>query len=564
MDRNRIIKRLKDTEIVPDGRRTVYTVQRELGRGGNGAAFALAGGRGEQVVKFYIPPDARDLDDSAYKRFQREVELASRLSHPYVIRAQGVGVAPLGSYKLPYYVMPKAGETLRSLIPDAANPDVTMRNVRVWLRACLGVSYLHHLGIVHRDLKPENILLFPKSRPRISDFGIAQVAPGFVEWSQLTVKEERLLNRDYYAPEQRFGDATEVDHRADIYALGCILYELVSGIAPVRPSMPSLREVSDELKPLESIFRKMTAHVPARRYPHLESVIEDTMWAVREMGVAQPAATGMETTRQTLRKCLLSKNAAIQMNAMTIAEELGDESLPILHECTGHRRVDVACAAYGILGELRREESLRVLVAGLYGIPRRRELDFPVSEAASRALSQCTDQQRLRALSLIKKKVRPKDLDIVIGGLDTKEVYARLLYLYEEGLLYHGFAGEGLALLVRVNSERAWPLVRDKMKSRHGLYNWVVTRYFLPHFEAARQAAIVDHLVSTASGDSMEEILDAIPKTSLPTGEQLRGIEDLVERARTEIRKDAERKAFLKKARDLSDELMRYEAYRSE
>lgn len=84
MDRNRVIKKLRSLTIAPEGKRTSYRVQKELGRGGNGAAFIVkSDGKGKDLVaKFYVPPDSRDLDDAAMKRFQHEITLVARMNHP--------------------------------------------------------------------------------------------------------------------------------------------------------------------------------------------------------------------------------------------------------------------------------------------------------------------------------------------------------------------------------------------------------------------------------------------------------------------------------------------------
>src|SRR4051812_41959287 len=105
MDRDRIIHELHDLKVKAH-RRTVLTLENELGRGGNGVVFSTIGKK-DTVAKIYIPPDSRDLDNAAFKRFEREIDLVTRVDHPFVIRAQGTGVIEVGAYHLPYYLMPK-------------------------------------------------------------------------------------------------------------------------------------------------------------------------------------------------------------------------------------------------------------------------------------------------------------------------------------------------------------------------------------------------------------------------------------------------------------------------
>ncbi len=272
MDRNRIIKALSSLKIKAEGARTEFVVAKELGRGGNGAAFVVKSPKRELVAKFYVPPDSRDLDQNALKRFQREMQLTTTINHPYVVRSEGTGTVHVGSYQIPFYLMRRATGTMREMVPASfALPDLG-KLLRTFTRVLQGVSCLHHLGIVHRDLKPENVLLFD-GVPRIADLGIAHVAPGFMNWSQLTVPKEQLMNRDYYAPEQRHGDATKVDHRADIYALGCMLYEFVSGISPTRPNLPPLEEFHRALAFLDKVLARMMAHRPDSRYQTIDAAI---------------------------------------------------------------------------------------------------------------------------------------------------------------------------------------------------------------------------------------------------------------------------------------------------
>lgn len=328
MDRARIIKQIAKSKIKAEGKRTSLAVGKMLGQGGNGVVFIVKSAKRELVAKFYVPPDSRDLDNAAYKRFQREIELATRISHPFVVPSKGTGVVSIGAYKFPFYLMPRAEGTLRQLVPSSFEFKELGMRLRVFTRALAGVCYLHHLGITHRDLKPENILLYAHNTPKVADLGIAHVAPGFVNWSRLTVPKERLMNWDYYAPEQRHGDATKVDHRADIYALGCILYELLSGISPTRPNLPPLSTLHLQLAHIDSMFRKMTAHSPSKRYQHLDEVADELMWILIHIGIPTEAPSSDEEEKKKLVKYLRSTNSATQERALEVAYKLGHKALP--------------------------------------------------------------------------------------------------------------------------------------------------------------------------------------------------------------------------------------------
>ena len=93
----------------------------------------------------------------------------------------------------------------------ASGPDTLERRLRIFVRAALGVATLHSHGIVHRDVKPENILISKEGTPWVADLGIARISAQLATTGVKTIASERLRNQDYYAPEQRFGKATDVD-----------------------------------------------------------------------------------------------------------------------------------------------------------------------------------------------------------------------------------------------------------------------------------------------------------------------------------------------------------------
>jgi eukaryotic-like serine/threonine-protein kinase len=264
VDRDRLIAKMCSEPIQWD--QETLTVQNELGRGGNGVALLCRDGADTDLVaKVYVPSDKRDLDERALERFENEIKLCASLNHPHVVRSLGSGTVRIGAYVLPFYVMPPAATTLRAEIGKAVDAAAVSRIARIFLQASLGVSCLHSHHVVHRDLKPENILLSRQSTPWIADLGIAHIDPDFVSVSLRTIAAEKLLNRDYYAPEQRFGSADAVDARVDIYALGCILYELFVGYPPVRKDSPPAASINKAFAALDPVIDRMTAYDPAAR-----------------------------------------------------------------------------------------------------------------------------------------------------------------------------------------------------------------------------------------------------------------------------------------------------------
>jgi hypothetical protein len=359
---------------------------------------------------------------------------------------------------------------------------------------------------VHRDLKPENILLF-KDTPKVADLGIAHIAPGFIDWSQLTVSEEHLMNRDYYAPEQRHGDATKVDHRADIYALGCILYEIVSGISPTRPNLPPLKEFHRDLAPLDAILSRMIAHRPEDRYGSIDAAFDDLVWALVHTRIPTSGPSTDEDEKKELIKLLTSANAANQSRAIEPAMRLGTKAMAVLHEHVGHRRLDVAMASYRLLGEIGDESSLPYLIAGLY--PRRtgKRPQFPTGEYAAAAMRNYPATVRLRALERISDVVRPEDIAKVIDDLEPSVSYDRLLGLYRGKKFYPDWDEHaGLSLLVRVDQDRTWPIVHDLLSGGRNVYSWMIFRDIYPLVNTQRQQMIIEHYLSDPEALSSWEL----------------------------------------------------------
>lgn len=550
MDRNRIIKALSKASIKATGGRTTFRVGAELGRGGNGATFVVRSVKRELVAKFYVPPDSRDLDQAAFKRFEREMQLAGDVAHPFVVRAEGVGTVQVGSYHIPFYLMHRASGTLRGLVPKSFVLSDLQERLQAFTRSMQGVSYLHHRGIVHRDLKPENILLF-SGTPKIADLGIAHVAPSFANVSQLTVPKEQLMNRDYYAPEQRHGDATKVDHRADIYALGCILYEIITGISPTRPNLPPLEEFHKDMAPLDSIIKKMTAHAPIRRYQDIDSALDELLWALLHIGIPTTGPSTHEDDKKDLLRLLKSTNAENQAKAIEPAMRLGVEALPLLHEQIGNSRLDVAIAAYRILGEIGSETSIAYLTAGLY--PRRtaKKPNFATGQPAAQALRNYPLSVRLAVLDSIQDQVRPEDVALLVDDIDHDESYPRLAKLYGDKRFYEDWGERGgLSLMLRIDEDKSWPLVEEIMSGTENFYSFMVFREIYPHIGESHKRQIVDYYLDrpqSLSSWELPRVLDAVITGPFSTDYVLECIDRIRQMSEGVFKRYTERGEFLAK-----------------
>ncbi len=203
-----------------------YALVREIGRGGMGTVYLAerADGTFEKRVALKVIRRGLDTDD-VLERFARERHVLARLDHPGIARLLDGGTTDDGR---PYFVMEYVeGEPLVDYC-DARGLDVEAR-LRVMIAVSEAVQYAHQNLVVHRDLKPSNILVTASGQPKLLDFGIARMLTPDAD--DATRTEARRLTPAYAAPEQERGDA--VTTAADVYALGVLLYELLTGHRPV-------------------------------------------------------------------------------------------------------------------------------------------------------------------------------------------------------------------------------------------------------------------------------------------------------------------------------------------
>ncbi|MEZ6197459.1 MAG: serine/threonine-protein kinase [Planctomycetota bacterium] len=212
-----------------------YRVVEKIGEGGSGIVFRAAAGDGADVaLKVLRTPEA---STKALRRFRRECQILEQLDHPGIVRILdwGVGEAEtaVGSFTLPYLAMEFIdGRTVPRWIAE----DAPTLGERVALAAGVAdaLAHAHAVGVLHRDLKPGNVLVEADGRPRVLDFGAAVMRSIEEEESgtRLTGTGQIIGTMAYMAPEQVAGDSSLVDAQTDIYALGALLYEMISGEPP--------------------------------------------------------------------------------------------------------------------------------------------------------------------------------------------------------------------------------------------------------------------------------------------------------------------------------------------
>ena len=386
-----------------------------------------------------------------------------------MIPAIGSGTVHVGAYVLPYYLMPQAASTLRSIIGRPLDAERVQSIARLFVQACLGVSCLHTHRVVHRDLKPENILISRDGSAWIADLGIAHIDPNFVSVGLRTMAAEQLLNRDYYAPEQRFGDHADVDARADIYALGCILYELFVGTPPVRRDSPPVASVNSAFAALDPVINRMTSYEPGARYQHLEAAIVDITlafgWITATMrGAREPEPKDVAEMVRLLR----SNNGAKRSAGIEVALGLGDAALPTLHELMGHGRREVRNAAASALGQIGDERSIPYLVAGMYGNSQRASTFRPSVDTAAESLTGYSVERRVAILRDLTDQIRPQQLRQILEGFDSNAAIAAVQDLHARKLLLLDWGESPFDLIIEIDEAKAWPLVRQEAKQTSG------------------------------------------------------------------------------------------------
>lgn len=210
--------------LLQDGLAGAYTIERELGGGGMSRVFvATETELGRKVVLKILPPELGagfNLD-----RFRREIQLAASFSHPHIVPLYAAGQAA----GIPYYTMPLIeGESLRAKLAHDGELPIP-ETVRLLRDVVDALACAHEHGVVHRDIKPDNVLV-SRNHAVVTDFGVAKALEASGTAS-LTSTGMALGTPTYMAPEQAAGDP-HVDHRADLYAVGVLAYEMLTGHPP--------------------------------------------------------------------------------------------------------------------------------------------------------------------------------------------------------------------------------------------------------------------------------------------------------------------------------------------
>jgi len=238
-----------------------------LGRGGMGVVYKARQPRLDRLVALKILAPEREGDPKFAERFAREAKVLASLNHSNIVAIYDFGQSE-GLY---YFIMEFVdGVSVRQLLRQRQMaPEEALAIVP---KICEALQYAHEQGIVHRDIKPENVLLDKQGRVKIADFGIAKIVGG--EAQPLQTEDGLVFGTPRYMAPEQFEKPETVDHRADIYSLGVVFYEMLTGSPPMgRFPLPSEKQKVD--RRVDEVVLKALEKAPDRRYQHASEVKTD-------------------------------------------------------------------------------------------------------------------------------------------------------------------------------------------------------------------------------------------------------------------------------------------------
>ncbi len=299
-----------------------YRIERELGRGGMATVYLAVDEHHDRAVALKV----LNVDGAAQggaDRFQREIKLAAKLQHPHILSVYDSGAID----DLLWYTMPFVqGESLRDRMTREGQLPVSDA-VRIARDVALALDYAHRNGIVHRDIKPENILL-SDGQAMVADLGIARALE---EDRSLTQTGISIGTPSYMSPEQAAGERT-IDARTDIYALGCVLYEMIAGEPPI--TGPTVAVV---------IARKLTE--PPRALSLTRTSVPAPLAQLVEAMLAIPAAD-----RPASAKVVATALEGIAGSTAPVGATTGVVAAPVKAKRGGRRSLWIGVAAALVLG----------------------------------------------------------------------------------------------------------------------------------------------------------------------------------------------------------------------
>ena len=239
-----------------------------IGKGGMGAVYKARQPALDRFVALKVLPPAVASDPGFAERFNREARALARLNHPNIVAVHDFGKAGSLHFLLMEFV---DGTNLREI--ERAGALSPAKALAIVPQICEALQFAHNEGIVHRDIKPENLLLDKKGRLKITDFGIAKMV-GIGPGQQVLTGAKDVVGTPHYMAPEQVEKPRAVDHRADIYSLGVVFYEMLTGEVPLGKFQPPSKKVQVDVR-LDEVVLHTLEKEPERRYQQVSQVKTD-------------------------------------------------------------------------------------------------------------------------------------------------------------------------------------------------------------------------------------------------------------------------------------------------
>jgi hypothetical protein len=462
-DDTELLQTLKGGQAPARGKPTIagYAELHEISRGGQGVVYRAVQVAAKRKVAIKVLLDSEWASPAARRRFEREVEVVAHLQHPNIVRLYDTGVTDTG---YPYYVMEfiegggldeyiggDGGGDAWSGLAEERTLDVRdaprLRRERppvrgalqLFAKICEAVHYAHQRGVIHRDLKPTNILIDLDGEPHVLDFGLAKAGQNlFIDtpYSAVSRTGEFVGTPPWACPEQAGGNPAGMDVRSDVYALGVMLFQILTGRFPypvvggleevltniqtLPPELPSRhrREVDGEI---DTIVLTCLAKAPDERYQNAGDLARDIRrWLAGEPIEARRAGS-LYALRKTLRRyrtlMRLSSAAVVLLLAVAVLAAFAQESARQRREAMHSKLADA---------EARADEKSSAVAQVSAQLAQRRT----VERFLRRALSQGFGANAADVAALLDRAAEALNDDRKIGGEERLALHATLASAY--------------------------------------------------------------------------------------------------------------------------------------
>ena len=317
-----------------------YRIIQTIGRGGMGVVYEAEQEQPRRSVALKVILGGPHVDDLQIRLFQREVQTLARLNHPAIASIYDAGCTEDSQH---FFAMEMVrGVELLDHI-DGQLEDESVRSVplprrlRLFHRICEAINYAHQRGVIHRDIKPSNILIDEEGNPKILDFGLARIVEHDLAMPSIHTEAGKLLGTlPYMSPEQAQGRPEEIDVRTDVYSLGVVFYELMTGVLPYdvgRTSLVHAVRVISEQSPIyprtansaipsdvATIILKALEKEPDRRYQSADALADDVDRYLNGHPIlARPPSTVYQLRKLVARHKAPSLLTALLMVSITVS-----------------------------------------------------------------------------------------------------------------------------------------------------------------------------------------------------------------------------------------------------